>query len=284
MSAVAVREPRLTFGGTLRSEWIKLRSLRSTAWSYLILVVLTVGLSALVAVAIPTDGSGMGGPNQGAAEAQPTASVWLMIATIGVTFSQLVIVVLGALVITGEYGTGMIRSTFAAVPDRLSAIAAKALVFGVVTALVAGLALVAATFIAAGVLDARGLDIELGDQGVWWAIARAIGYLTLLGLLSLAIGAIIRVSAGGIASALGLVLVVPTVFQILGLVLQTQWPQNVAAFLPSSAGGRMYAYEPAASFENEMLTLDGNQGLLVLVAWVIVAGIAAAVLVKRRDA
>jgi len=284
------RTPRLTFGGVLRSEWIKLRSLRSTFWCYVILIVLTVGLSALVAVALPTDGSigpGGGDPNapvDPTAEPTPAGATWLTISTIGVGFAQLVIMVLGALVITGEYGTGMIRSTFAAVPRRLPAIAAKALVFGAVTFVVSGVALVASTLLSLVILQGRDVDLDAGEPAVWWGILGAIGYLTLLGVLSLAIGTILRSSAAAIATSLGLVLVVPTIFSILGAVLQTTWPSNVTALLPSGAGGQMYAYEPVAAFENDILTLDAGLGLLVLAAWVVVAGAVAALLVTRRDA
>ena len=290
MTTVATRTPRLSFVGVLRSEWIKLRSLRSTFWCYVILVVLTVGLSALVAVALPTDGAiGPGGGGPGApvdpnAAPTPVGATWLTLSTIGVGFAQLVIMVLGALVITGEYGTGMIRSTFAAVPRRLPAIAAKALVFGVVTFVVSGVALVASALLTSVILDGRDFDIDASDPAVWWGIFGAIGYLTLLGVLSLAIGTILRSSAAAIATSLGLVLVVPTIFTILGAVLQATWPGNVAAFLPSGAGGQMYAYEPVAVFENDIVSLDAGLGLLVLAGWVVVSGIVAAVLVKRRDA
>jgi len=114
----------LTFGGILRSEWIKLRSLRSTIWCYSILVAITFGLGLLFAAALTSQADGM--PlNHDAQQA-----FVVQVATLSISLSQLVVVVLGALVITGEYGTGMIRSTFAAVPSRVPAVVAKALVFG----------------------------------------------------------------------------------------------------------------------------------------------------------
>lgn len=290
MTAVATRPTRLTFAGVLRSEWIKLRSLRSTFWCYVILVVLTVGLAALVAGVLPTDGAvGPGGdptapPGAPPAEPAPAGVTWLMISTIGVGFAQLVIMVLGALVITGEYSTGMIRSTFAAVPSRLPAIAAKAIVFAVVSFIVSGIALVAATLLTWVILDGRNFDVDVSDPAVWWGVLGAAGSLTLLGLLALAIGTILRSSAAAIATALGLLLVVPTIFGILGAVLQATWPSNVMAFLPSGAAGQMYAYDPVAAYENDLVTLDAGLGLLVLAGWVVVAGLVAAVLVKRRDA
>ncbi|MEO5535688.1 MAG: ABC transporter permease [Pseudolysinimonas sp.] len=280
-TTVATRQPHLTFGGILRSEWIKLRSLRSTLWCYLIFVALTIGFAALVAVAAPTDGS-----SGGRGLIDPSVGVeplWLGVATVGVTFGQLVIAVLGALVITGEYGTGMIRSTFAAVPKRLPAIAGKALVFGVVTVVVSAVALIASALISAAILTGRGRTLDLGDPPFWWGILGAIGYLALIGILSLAIGAIIRVSSGSIATVVGIVFIAPIVLSLVGVLTQAAWAFNVAAFLPSNAGGQMYAYEPVASSEGGVLTLDATQGLLVMLAWVVVNGIAALVLVKRRD-
>jgi ABC-2 type transport system permease protein len=278
---------RLRFTGTLRSEWIKLVTLRSTLWCYLIVVLLTVGLSALIAQVIPTEASevpagsapGGGFGATGGAEAQ-----WLSISTAAVGFAQLVIVVLGALVITGEYGTGMIRSTFSAVPKRLPAIAAKAIVFALVTFVVSGFAQVAAALVSRPILVARGLEPDLGDPDVWLGVLGAAGYLTLLGLLALAIGTIVRSTAAGIAAAVGLVLVAPTVLMLVAGLTQADWAYNLSTVLPSSAGGRLYAYQPEGSVTDGITTLDATQGLLVLLAWVVVAFVAAGVLVKRRDA
>jgi ABC-2 type transport system permease protein len=206
------------------------------------------------------------------------------VSTIGVSFGQLVVAVLGALVITGEYGTGMIRSTFTAVPRRLPALAAKALVFGVVTFVLTLVALLVGALLAAPILDGRGIHPDLGDSSVWLALVGAAGYLTLLGILAMAIGLIIRVSAGAIATALGLVLVVPIIFNLLASLTRADWARNVGAFLPSDAGGRGYAYQPTGGVTDGILTLDGGQGLLVLAAWCVVAAVVGGVLVKRRDA
>jgi ABC-2 type transport system permease protein len=110
----------LTFGGVLRSEWIKLRTLRSTFWCYVLIVLLTIGLALLIAAAQRTapgtaPGSGAATPTVTLSAAAQQAA-WIRDATLGINFSQLVVAVLGALVITGEYSTGMIRSSFAAAP------------------------------------------------------------------------------------------------------------------------------------------------------------------------
>ena len=113
--------PGLTFGGIVTSEWVKLRSLRSTIWCYALIIVVTLGLGLILAGTLNT-----GGVTPPAADQQ---ALWLSASTLGIQLGVLISAVLGALVITGEYGTGMIRSTITAVPTRTPALMAKALVF-----------------------------------------------------------------------------------------------------------------------------------------------------------
>jgi len=273
------RLSQLTFGGVLRSEWIKLITLRSTLWCYLILIVLTIGLGLLLSlVRNPTLGGAI------SAEVQRATAVQAI--TAGTSLGQLIVAVLGALVITGEYGTGMIRSTLTAVPKRTPALVAKALVFGVTTFVVALVSVAATALITAPLFPNVGVHVNILDSRILLPLLGNAGYLALLGMLSLAIGAIIRSSAGGIAAALGLVLVVPTVLIIVYGVTQQLWARNVDTFLPGSAGGKMYAYVPshADPVTKGLITLDPTQGTLVLVAWVVVVFVVAAVLLKRRDA
>jgi ABC-2 type transport system permease protein len=294
-TTVVTAAHNLSFGGELRSEWIKLRTLRSTLWCYVIIVLLTIGLGLLIASALPAPAAGAATPSHDVQQ-----STWVTVSTLGINFAQLVSAVLGALVITGEYGTGMIRSTFAAVPKRLPAILAKALVFGVVTFVVALVGLVITAVVTSPLLPAKDITPDFGDGNVWLALVGGAGYIALIGLLAFGIGLIIRSSAAGIASALGLVLVVPTILQVLTAVTRADWPANIAAFLPSSAGGKLYAYPgaaaetiaptrpgagaAAAATATDTITLDSWQGLLVLVGWVVVAFVIGAILVKRRDA
>jgi ABC-2 type transport system permease protein len=277
-------DARLTFGGILRSEWIKLVSLRSTVWCYAILIALTLGLTALLAGL-----SGLGLPEEGA-EALSYESVqrnWLQTAAVGTNFAQLVIAVLGAMVITGEYGTGMIRSTFAAVPGRVAALAGKIVVFGVVTFVVSFLSLVVSALLAVPLLAANGLDVDIADGHVWLGLLGAAAFVTLIGLLALGIGTVIRNTAGAIAAALGLLLVLPTIVQVFAGITRIEWLFNTVAFLPSSAGSALTTY-PTAPFEYPAgvfvpLTLEPWQALLVLIAWAAVPVILGAVLLKRRD-
>ena len=270
----------LTFGGILRSEWIKLRSLRSTIWCYSILVAITFGLGLLFAAALTSQADGM--PlNHDAQQA-----FVVQVATLSISLSQLVVVVLGALVITGEYGTGMIRSTFAAVPSRVPAVVAKALVFGAATFVVGLVSVVGSAVLAAPILAAGGIQADFTDTGLWLALIGAAGYLALIGFLALSIGTLIRNSAGAIATVLGLILVVPTIVQIFALVTQAEWAASIAAFLPSEAGAKMFSYSAASPLTEPTMgvVLEPWQGLVVLLIWIAVFFTGAALLLKRRDA
>jgi ABC-2 type transport system permease protein len=268
------RPGQLTFGGTLRSEWIKLRTIRSTVWCYAIIIVLTVLFGILLATTFngPT---GMDHDTQQIFAVQAT--------TVSIGFSQLVACVLGVLVISGEYGTGMIRSTLTAVPKRTPALLAKALVFGVVTFVVGLVAIGATALVTSTMLPDVGITPDFGDSRYLVALGGGALYLTIIGVMSLALGAIIRNSAGGIAAALGLVLVLPTVLQILSGVTQAQWPVNLGTFLPSSAGAALYSYGAEGSVTDGLVTLGSLEGGLVLAGWAVVLLAAAAALLKRRD-
>ena len=265
----------LTFGGILNSEWIKLRSLRSTAWCYAIVLILSFGLGLLLAASL--------GPIAGAAGVG-TSVLAVQIATTGIGFTQLVVSVLGALVITGEYSTGMIRSTITAVPTRLPALVAKSLVFGVVTFAVGLVSIVGTALITAPLLSSAGVAPDFGDGKYLLSLLGGAGFLALVGVLALSLGAIIRNSAGGIAAALGLTLVLPTVVQIFAAITNEAWASNIGAFLPSAAGTKMYEYSTFGPAIPGVIVLDQLQGTLVLVAWVVVFFAIASALLKRRDA
>ena len=269
----------LSFGGILVSEWIKLRSLRSTGWCYLIMIVMTVGIGLLLSPVVGDIRDSTGGSSQSSA---------VLVATAGIAFSQLVVSVLGALVITGEYGTGMIRSTLTAVPRRFPALLAKAIVFGLVTFLVGLVAIVGTALITAPLLSGTGAAPDFGDGTYLLALLGGAGYLALVGVLSFSLGAIIRSSAGGIAAALGLILVVPTVVQIFTFTMKQAWVANLGTFLPSAAGAKMYEYAvtspSAVPALDGVVVLDQLQGTLVLLAWVLVLFGVAAALLKSRDA
>ncbi len=270
-STVALPAPagtrgRVTFAGVLRSEWIKIRSLRSTVWSLSIAVVLMVGVTALVAWSF---------------EGEPGNVADLV--TPGGYFAQLTLAVLGVLVITGEYSTGMIRSTLTAVPRRTPALVAKALVLGVV-ALVTGVVGVGLSVLAAMPwYDRLGITLDLGDPQTLRMLVGMPLYLTGIALLGFAAGALLRSSAGALAVVLGTLLVIE---QVVGAIPLTVF-KTIAPVLPGSAGSRLLMTDETIATMN--LTMEGPdlsawQGYGVMLGWVAVLLVLAAALLRRRDA
>lgn len=269
----------VNFARVLRSEWIKLRTLRSTVWCYGIILLLTIGFGILLAL---TFSRSTGAPLS--VDSQKSFAV--MTATLGVNFTQLVAAVLGVLIITGEYTTGMIRSTFSAVPRRLPAFFAKVLVLAVTTFVVGLVAILVTALITAPILSNKGIATHVFDGDVLLPLIGGAGYLTLIAVLAYGLGSILRSSAGGIATALGLVLVIPPVLRIISNLTHATWVSNVSAFLPSEAGGKIFSYVGSSVQKTApgVVDLTGLEGLLVLLAWVVAALVVGAVLIKRRDA
>lgn len=264
----------LSFPGVLRSEWIKLRSLRSTIWSYVILVVLALGMALIMALSYvsggPLDGADTAGlPSEAQAELLVQAS------TFGAYFGQLVVAVLGVLVITGEYSTGMIRSTVAAVPTRLPALAAKGVVLFAVTFVMATISAMGAFFVASAVFADSGIAAKLLDPDVILPILGSALYLGLVALFALGVGTMLRSSAGGIATVVGVLLVLPLVLQM----IPADWVQDVLPYVLSTAGVSLFTDTTAAADAAPFW-----EKLLIVLSWVGASIVGAAVLLKRRDA
>jgi len=268
MSATTIA-PRtgLSAAGIIRSEWIKLRSLRSTVWSYAIVIVISLGLSWVFASALSNTDFGplLDSPERTLVQAS----------TFGVTFGVLVASVLGVLNISGEYSTGMIRSTLTAVPKRIPVLAAKALILFVATFVVGLVATAGSALVAFAVLGSNGVVPELTGEVVTGILFAAL-YLAAVAVFALGLGTILRSSAGGIAAAVGVLLILPTVVTIVAGVTQAQWAVDAMPYLLSSAGEAM------------LLPTDGGleqwQSGLVVAAWALVPLAAGAILLKKRDA
>lgn len=269
----------VSFARVVRSEWIKLRTLRSTVWSFGIIVLFTIGFGLLMATTIPVPFSSMLDSH-----AQNIFAVAAI--TLGIYFTQLVAATLGVLIISGEYTTGMIRSTFTAVPQRLPALVAKALILVVSMFVVGFVSLIATAILVTPIMEGKGVQVNLLDGEVLRPLLGGAGYLALIALLAFAFGSILRSSAGGIASALGLILVLPAVLTIMQGITRATWTFNVGAILPSAAGGHMFEIVDIGSLgaPSGVITLDATQGFLVLLTWVVVLLVGAALLTKRRDA
>ncbi|MEN3541234.1 ABC transporter permease [Microbispora sp. ZYX-F-249] len=256
---------RVTQGRVMRSEWIKLWSLRSTVYTLVAAAGTTIGAGVLLCAFMTAQSALPGAPHQ--ALFDPAGA-----SLRGVSLAQLAIGVLGVLLVTAEYSTGMIRATLSAVPRRLPVLWAKAGVFTVVAATL----MIAASFTAflggQAVLGARGTT--LAADGVARAVAGAGLYLTIVGLLGVGLGFILRNTAGAIAALFGLLLVLPT----LGEVLPGDWGRRVVPYLPSNAGQVVMSVRPAPG------ELAPWTGFAVFCGYAAVTIAVAAVLLKRRDA
>lgn len=262
-----IRRDGVTFVRIVRSEWVRFRSLRSSWVTLAVTVAFVVGLGALFCGARAAHW-----PPRDPAE-QVTFDPTLT--SLGGTFlAQLAIGVLGVLVVTGEYSTGMIRATFTAAPQRLKVMTARATVFSAVTVV----PLVPATFVAfllgQRLLSPKHIQTTLGAPNVSRAVVGAGLYLVAIGLFGVGLGWLVRHTAGAIATLFGLLLVVP----ILVHFLPDPWPDRIGKWLPGQAGQALFAvrHEPG--------TLAPWIGFGVLCAWAVAALVAAAVLLVRRDA
>ncbi len=265
---------RVTGLRVLHSEWVKFRSLRSTLITLIVAVVVVVGFGALAAavvsgaVAEPA-GPGGGGEAGGGFATDPTS-----ISLAGMTLAQIIVGILGVLTVTGEYSSGMIRATLAAVPRRLPVLWAKALVVGVVTLVVAVPSALVAFLVGQAVLG-DGANVALSDPGVLRAVLGSAAYLAATALLGVGLGALLRHTAGAIGALFGLLLLAPG---LLGLILPSSWSDAVLPYLPSNAG---------AAFTSVTATdglLSAGGGVVVLVVWIVVLLGGSAVLLRRRDA
>jgi ABC-2 type transport system permease protein len=252
--------------GILRSEWIKLFTLRSTIWTLAVTVVVSIGFAVLAALAISFASSQI--------DQTFPPEFTVSIATSGLLFSQLSIGVLGALVITGEYSTGMIRSTFAAIPRRWPALVAKAIVLFVVTFVVGAISTFVSYLVVSPILAGAGIGASLADDGVVLRLFGGALFLACVALLALGIGTMLRNSAGGIAVVLGVLFVLP----ILVAFIPTEWATELAKYLFSNAGSAFSASDATGE------QFSFGQNLAVVLAWLAVTFAGALVLLKKRDA
>ena len=256
----------------LSAEWTKIRSVRSTIWTLTLFVVLTLGLTALFTWLTV---SNWNGPRAAERDARVVLDPVGFILGSGLGLGQLTIAVLGVLVITTEYSTGVIRASLLAVPRRLEMLTAKIAVFAALMIMIAEIIAFGSFFIGSALLHSR-VPVSLGDRNVTRAIVGTGLYLTVLGLFSLAMGTLIRHTAGAISAAIGIVLVLP----ILAGLLPGSWGAHVNGYLPEQAGILIGQQHPPA---------DGNvlsawQGFGIFCLWTAVLLAVGAYLLKRRDA
>jgi ABC-2 type transport system permease protein len=255
---------------TLGTEWIKLRSVRSSAWSVVAIVGLTVLLSALICSGSSTDATTVAGDDD------------IVEKSLGGAFlGQIAVVGLGTLMITAEYATRTIRTTFMATPRRRAVILAKAAVLTVTTFVAGLLACGAALVVGQWLLRGNGYvapaypPVSLTDGPTLRAVLGTASFLTGVALLSLGVGVIVRHTAAAISVVLGLLLV----------------PLIAAQFLPVNIRELLMSAVPSAGLEVQStvdradnLPIGPWAGLAVTFAWAAAAVLVAMLIVDRRDA
>jgi ABC-2 type transport system permease protein len=275
MTTTTMPQPRtssLPAGGAtlprvIRSEWTKLWSLRSTWWTLLIAFVVTIGFATLLSWAASSQYDKMN------AEDRATLDV-TNLAMVGVAFGQLAFAVLGALVVASEYSTGGIKTTLVAVPNRVRVLLSKVIVFSIVSWLVGTVAAFISFFVSMTFWSSHDLAASLSDPGVLRAVFGA-GLIALAsGLLGLALGALIRHTAGSITTAVALLFVVPPLTQL----LPGKWGNDISDRFTTNAGQHI----------TEVLQRPGQMhpwtGYFWLLAECVIPLLVGAWLMRRRDA
>ena len=256
--------------GRAAAEWTKLRTLPGTGWLLLGAVALTVGISAAVCAAVEYSPSN---PDQDLAK----------ISLAGIDVGQTIIAMLAVLAITGEYSSGMIRTTLTATPKRRTVLAAKALIVGAVTLVVGAVAALGSVAVGRLILPGRGFTeahgfplLSLTDGLTLRATAGSVLYLFLIALLSLGVATIVRESAIGIAAVLGLVFLFPIVAS---LVADPDWQRRLQRIGPMTAG---LAIQRTTNLDD--LPIGPWAGMGVLTAWAAIALLAGGMALRARDA
>lgn len=263
---IAADPRRGDFTNVLRAEFAKLRTVRSTYWTLLIAFASNIGFAALAAAVIA--------PRLSAHDRAQVDVVQLALA--GIHLSQIAYGVLGALVITGEYSSGMIRATFAATPRRRTLLGAKALVLTIATLTTSVTSTLAAYLVFLAALPANTMaGTGLSDPGIARAVLGGGLYLTVLALVGFGLGVVLRSSAGAIAMLFGLLFVPPLLLDL----LPGNWRNDVGPYIPMEAGGQIYV-----AVRHEAVALAPWTGLAVFCAYAAAALVAGFAIVNRRDA
>ena len=255
------------FLAAVRSEWTKLRTVRSTMWALIITVVSTLGFGVLLtAIAV--------GQWDHRSLAEVRGFDPLLYAFAGLNVAQLCIGVLGVLVMTSEYANGVIKLTFGATPQRRLLLGAKVLTFSLVVAVVSLLSCAAAFFICQGILATKHAGVSIADPGVFRAVIGGAVHMVFVGVIAVGVGAIVRHTAGAVAILFGVLLIIPGLVQL----LPAPWNNDITLYLPNSAGAAMSA---VVRFPNLLSPLVG---FVVLASYAMVTLAVASVVLVQRDA
>ena len=266
--------PGPSFLRVLNSEFIKFRTLLSTLILLGSTMLVMVGFGALAAFSTGQFREQMASDPAAAAQmAAQGGDIAVTAPTSGVVFAQLILGSLGVLLMSSEFTTGMARSTFAAVPKRIPAFVAKFLVVGVVSFALTGVSTLLAGLISVPILDNYDLGLDLASaQSVKLLIVNSL-YVAAVATIGMSLGSIIRNSAGGIMSLVGLFFVVPIAFQL----IPGEFFEEARKYLPGNTVDALTAVNHVDG------SLEAWQAALVLGAWVVVPAVLAMILLKKRD-
>lgn len=270
----AAEGAHVTFPRVVHAEWVKLWTLRSTYWTLGVAVLLMAGIATLAAVSTRSFPEPIEGITAGSVE------IVQMYLQPGMLLAPLPLIVLAAMTITGEYATGSIRSTFAAVPGRLPVLAAKVVVVTVVTFVTVAVAVGLSTLVAGAIVPE--LAPDWGAPHVARVVLGVVLYATGIALLGLAVGALLRNTAAAITTVIGLVLIVENVLMMIS------WKplEYVRPLLPSTAGSAVTQTPEQLSdgMFGMAFTPGPWEGYAILLGWVAVLLTVAAVRLRTRDA
>ncbi|MER5640605.1 ABC transporter permease [Kitasatospora sp. NPDC002227] len=259
---------KVTAARVVRSEWAKLWSLRSTWITLGLALVFLIAFGLIAAAQFKSRLDSGRHMDRDFADAST-----LSLSLFGTNFAQLALGVLGVLIAAGEYSTGMIRSTLAAVPRRLPVLWAKAGVYAVIALVLATVGVFAAFLTDTGILAGTRAAMTLSSAGAVRGLFGASVYLALVGVIGVALGALLRSVAGGISVLVASLMLVPGLVSL----LPTDWQSHLSPYLPSHAGEAMFA------LHHDTTTLSPTAGLLVFLAWTVLALAGAAVRLVRSD-
>lgn len=249
----------------LRSEWTKIRSVRSTLWTLVTAMTVTVGLSALICAFTASQFEDLSKQEQLAFDATQTSFA-------GATLGQLAMIAFGVLVVSGEYSTGMIRTSLAAVPQRSVFLTAKTFVAGMLVLVVGMATSFLAFFVGQALLGER--SVTLQDDGVLRAVLGGGLYMTMIALFAMGLTFVLR------SPLLAFSILMPFFFLISNVLGTVSATKKYAQYLPDQAGGAILTASPEA--------LDRPygpwEGFAIMAAWTVAALIAGWIVLKRRDA
>jgi ABC-2 type transport system permease protein len=252
----------------LRSEWTKVKSVRSTVWTLVLAMVVTIGLGALISYFTGTAFDELNAQDR--ATFDPT-----FVSFAGMNLGQLAVIAFGVLVVSSEYSTGMIRSSLAAVPQRGTFMASKVLVATVLVAVVAMATSFATFFLCQALLGDH--STTLGEPKVLRAVIGGGLYMTLMALFSMGIAFVLR------SPLLSFSILMPFFFIVSGILGTVEATRDVAQYLPDQAGSMIMSVIPG-SFGTADRAYGPWGGLAIMGAWVVAALLAGYLTLKKRDA